>query len=36
MGRYLVAARSGMADWTDDKGLFSVLLCEATPEPSAA
>ena len=25
------AGWSPMADWTDDKGLFSVLLCEANP-----
>jgi L-histidine Nalpha-methyltransferase len=29
------AGWSPMADWTDDKDLFSILLCEATPEPSA-
>jgi L-histidine Nalpha-methyltransferase len=30
------AGWSPMADWTDDKGLFSVLLCEANPEPSGS
>jgi uncharacterized SAM-dependent methyltransferase len=29
------AGWSPMADWIDDKGLFSVLLCETNPEPSA-
>jgi len=33
--RWRLIPLRGRADWTDDSGLFTVLLCTANPAPSA-